>query len=123
MLSDNLYRNISAKTAAYQILPGDIGKLFTNAGATAAVTLTLPPVADLSVGWWCRFYVAADQSLTIASSGSADNIAAFNDLTADSIAFSTSGEKIGAGGELVWDGTQWLAFLNLGSDAQTPTVA
>lgn len=123
MLSANLYRQISAKTAAYQIVPEDIGKIFTNTGATAAVTLTLPVVADLTAGWWCRFYLTADQSLTIASQGSSDNIAAFNDAAADSIAFSTSGEKIGAGGELVWDGTQWLAFLNLGNDAQTPTVA
>lgn len=123
MLSKNLYQEISAKTASYQILPEDIGKTFTNRGASGAVTLTLPVVTDLTPGWWCRFYIVADQTLTIASQGSNDNIAAFNDAAADSIAFSTSGEKIGAGGELVWDGTSWLAFLNLGNDAQSPTVA
>ena len=123
MLSQNLYRKIEAKTASYQIKPGDIGKIFTNTGATADLTLTLPPVADLLAGWWCRFFLTADFAILIASSGSADNIAAFNDAAADSIAITTSGEHIGAGGELVWDGTNWLAFINLGQDTQSVTVA
>lgn len=123
MLFQNLYRQIVAKTAAYQIVPKDIGKIFTNTGATAAVTFTLPPVADLTAGWWCKFFITVDFAVTIASYGSADNIAGLNDAAADSIAFSTSNEIIGAGAEFVWDGTQWLAFLNLGGDAQTPTVA
>lgn len=123
MLHQNIYRDISEKAASYQIIPGDIGKIFTNRGASGSITLTLPPVADLSTGWWCRFSVVVDQTVVIASSGSADNINAFNDIAADSIAFQTSGEKVGGGGELVWDGTKWLVFLNLAAETQTPTVA
>lgn len=123
MISRNLYHKIEAKTASYQIKPGDIGKVFTNRGASGAVTFTLPPVADLTVGWSCRFFVAANQSFVIASSGSADNITTFNDLTADSITINTSAERIGFGSEFVWDGTGWLAFNMLGAETQTPTIA
>jgi len=117
------YRKISAKTAAYQIVDGDFQKIFTNRGASGAVTLTLPPTGSISVGWWCQYFIVADQTVTIASSGSSDDIAAFNDAAADSVAFSTSSEKIGSGGTLVWDGTNWLLFLNLGSETATPTIA
>lgn len=123
MLARNLYSQIVAKTADYQIVPGDIGKLFTNRGASGAVVFTLPVVADLTAGWWCEFFVAANQSFAIASSGSADNITTFNDATADSVTINTSGERIGFGARYVWDGTGWLAFHNLGAETQTPTIA
>lgn len=111
--SPNLYRNIVAKTAAYTMVPADIGKYFTTRGATTSVTLTLPVVANIAVGWWCVVYVAADVAAVIASNGSADNITTFNDLTADSITIDTSAERIGVAVELMWDGTGWLTFLHV----------
>lgn len=94
------------KTADYTILPGDNGFLFTNAGASGAVTFTLPTIAP---GYSFGFFVVADQTVTIASAGSNDNIVTTNDAGADSIAFSTATEKIGA---YVWlhtnsGGTKW----------------
>lgn len=123
MLAQNLYQKIEAKTASYQIVPGDIGKTFTNRGASGAVTFTLPVVADLTAGWWCRFFVVENQSFVIASSGSADNIVTFNDAGADSVTINTSAERIGFGATYIWDGTGWLAFHNLGAETQTPTIA
>lgn len=124
MLAGNLLRKISAKTASYQILGSDIGTTFTNRAAGGSVTFTLPPVADLPVGWWCRFFSAVlAQNFVIATSGSADDITTFNDLTADSVTLSTSSEIAGFGAEYVWDGTGWLAFHMLGSETQTPTIA
>jgi hypothetical protein len=121
-LGASLYRNISAKTAAYQILPGDIGKIFTNRGASGSVTLTLPVVTDIAAGWWCRFFVAANQALVIASQGSSDNITCFNELTGDTITIDTSAERIGFGCEVVWDGTGWDVFVNQG-ETQTITIS
>jgi hypothetical protein len=47
----------------------------------------------------------------------------FNDPTADSIAFSTSSEKVGAMIEVIGDGTGWLTLVHLGAETQTPTIA
>lgn len=102
------YKKVAAKTAAYQVRPEDIDTIFTTEGATAAVTFTLPPVTGLVAGWHCRFFSGADVGMTVASSGSNDNLIAFNDIAADSIAYSTSSEIIGSGCEVVWSGAKWL---------------
>jgi len=119
----NQLASVSAKTASYQVLNSDIGVIFTNRGASGAVTFTLPPTADLPTGWWCEFFVVENQSFAIASSGSSDNIVTFNDKAADSITINTSNERIGFGSTFYWDGTGWLAFNHLGAETQTPTIA
>lgn len=118
-----LYQTISAKTASYQIVPADLGTIFTNRGAAGAVTFTLPVVGDIQTGWWCEFFSAVlAQDFIIAAQGSLDNISTFNDLTADSLTLSTASERAGGGFRLVWDGTGWLAFLHT-EETQTLTVA
>ena len=96
-----------AKTANYTILPSDNGKLFTNTGASGAVTLTLPALAP---GYKFGFFVVANQNLTV-SSAAGNDIVVFNDAAASTLAFSTTNEKIG--GMLVvesnLDGTKWYA--------------
>jgi hypothetical protein len=89
------YRRVIAKTADYTILQSDHGTLFHNTGAMGAVAFTLPAVGDAG-GFECGFWVTADQSVTVASAGSNDNIVFFNDAAADSLAISTMSEKIGA---------------------------
>lgn len=121
-LGQGLYRKISAKTASYQIKEGDIGTLFTTRGASGAVTFTLPLATYLPSGWWCEFFQAADQNMVIAAYASGDNITTKNDLTADTITFSTATELIGNGVRVVWDGTGWLAFL-MTEETATATVA
>jgi len=116
------YRIVSAKTASYQIKEIDLGTIFTNRGATGAVTLTLPKTTTLPVGWNCSFMGVADQNLVIASYGSSDDIVAHNDAAADTLTFSTAADLIGSGGSLVWDGTGWL-FFPAYDDAVTLTVA
>ena len=118
----NLIQAIEAKTADYYMKASDIGKIFTNRGATGAVNLTLPDTAQIAAGWFVEFFVVANQSLTI-TAYTADTMVAFNDAAADSVAFSTSNEKIGGGGKVMWDGTGWLVFINLGMDSQTPVIA
>ena len=112
------FPKIAAKTAAYRIHPNDHGTLFTNRGATGAVTLTLPYSGWLPAGWRIFFAVVADQSLTITqATGDTDQMVVYNDIAADSIAVSTSAKKLGASGEIIWDGTGWLTLLNPQNDA------
>jgi hypothetical protein len=119
------FHSIVVKTADYQILESDFGKTFVNAGATAAVILTLPAVTNLPDGWWCRaFGMVLAQDLTLASSGSSDNLVTVNDLSADSVKLGTANERAGGGFEAVWDDTdsKWLIFTMTG-EVQTVTIA
>lgn len=114
-----LKRMVVAKTAAYTVVPAaDDKKIFTTRGATASVTFTLPAPADANAGTEIDIIAAADQTLVI--SGTADKIITFNDLDADGVTFSTTGEKIGAHVKAISDGTSWLVS-KLG--AHTATVA
>lgn len=109
-LAKGVYETIEAKTAAYQMVPGDVGKILTNRGASGAVTMTLPDKDDIPAGWNVRVFVVADQNVVIAST-EGDNIIAFNEADADSIAFQTAGDLIGSALEVVWDGTSFLIFM------------
>lgn len=104
----NQLKKISPQIAAYQILGSDIGTTFTNRAATAAVAFTLPPTGDLPAGWWCEFRNIDADGMSVASSGSADNIIAPNDTGADTITMTTASLTIGSALQVVWDGTSWL---------------
>ena len=118
----DLTRTIAAKTADYQVTKDDLGKMLTTRGTSAQVNFTLPTVGTVWSGWWVEFFNAAGQTMAILSSGSLDNISTFNDLTADSITFSTSSELIGASVKVTWDGTGWLSQL-MTEETQTSTIA
>jgi hypothetical protein len=89
------FRQIN-KTADYTIKPASDpnGATFTNAGASGAVVFTLPTPNAGMLGWWYDFVGLADQNITVAAP-TADTLIAINDLTADSVALSTAGQKIG----------------------------
>lgn len=111
---------VVAKTADYTVVAADNNKTFTNKGAGGAVNFTLPALAR---GLRFRFFVEADQTLTITSVPS-DSLVVFNDLAADTIAYSTASEKIGGGFEVIAnsDATKWLVFVYLGIETQTPVI-
>lgn len=111
----------NAKTASYYLTKDDASKLFTNKGAGGAIVFYLPPIAEISAGWSARFYIAADQTVTItAPSG---KLIAFNNAAATSIAFSTSGEKLGVHVEVIYDGALYMSIINLPAEAVTVTVS
>ncbi len=117
------FRKIVNKTASYRMVPEDVGTLFTNRGAGGAVTFTLPITTDIVSGWWCEVFACVlAQNLVLATYNSLDDLTTFNDLTADSITFSTSSEIAGASVRAVWDGTGWLCFL-MTQETQTATIA
>lgn len=111
---------VVAKTANYTVLANDSGTIFTNQGATAAVTFTLPATSG-SNGLVYFFYNCEDQNLLVAA-GTADTMTALNDVAADSVALSTTSLKIGGGWMVFGDGTSWHAAPMV-NDTQTVTVA
>ena len=115
----DLYIDEVAKTANYTIVSGDNGKLFTNLGAAGTVIFTLPALA---VGpFKFGFLVVADFTVQISSAEGA-NIVAFNNASANSLAFSTGGAKIGGHLEFFSnaDGTKWYVKVR---STNTITVA
>lgn len=96
---DGILRNliysprISAKNAAYSPLANETGTWYTTTAATQAIVFTLPVLVS-GTAWVFEFFNGADQNMTV-TAGTADTAVTFNDLAADSVAFSTASEKIG----------------------------
>ena len=112
----DLFKPVS-KTADYTVLSTDNGTHFFASGAN--INFTLPAIA-LNRGYRFRFTMISDHNLTVtAPSG---KLVTFNNATATSVAFSTSGNKIGASVEIVGlpDSTKYLALPH---GANTMTVA
>ena len=109
------------KTASYQVTKEDNGTIFLTTGATAAVVFTLPPITDGP--FWFRFINCADVDMTVTAKV-ADTMLTYNDLAADSIAFSTSSEKIGGEVEVICDGTTLIGLPRAADGRyQTATIA
>ena len=108
-----------ASTATLTI--GESGALVTTEGSTGAVTLTLPAVAtSKGVHYW--FVNAEDQNMIIAAP--AATMVTFDDVAADSIAFSTSSEKVGGAAFTYCDGAKWMMqLMTYDASAQAVTVA
>jgi len=113
---------VVAKTGNYTVLKSDHGTLFTTEGAGGTVNFTLPATADLPVGWYAEFFSVAAGAMTV-TAGTADTLVVFNDAAADSIAFSTTSEIIGAHIKCVKLTTSLIGvFVGLGAETQTPTI-
>lgn len=110
-------QGVTAKTADYSVLATDSGKVFTTTGATGAVNFTLPAKA---VGLEFTFINTVDQNMTI-TPDAVDTVVTFNDVAADTVAFSTVGEKIGAMAKAICDGTKWIV-INLSPNTATVTT-
>lgn len=97
-MSTRLERRVVPKTADYTINPASSldapGTVFTNRGAGGAVNFTLPAPTRKTLGWWYRFKCVVDQTITV-TAPVADTLVCLNDATADSLAISTGGQKIG----------------------------
>lgn len=111
--------SMTAKTADYTVTAGDYGKVFTTRGAEAAVTFTLPAASSANKGKWLGFLNVADQNIFVA--GPDEGLVVFNDLTADSIGFKTSSEKIAGAFVAISDGTSWIV-LPVATETQTISV-
>lgn len=109
-----------SKTADYTVVAADNLSLFDNTGAAGAINFTLPTLAN---GYMFGFRVQADQSVTVTSAAGNDMIA-YNDVSASSVAFSTGSQKIG-GMVVVYSNpgaTKWIVE-NRSAGTNTITVA
>lgn len=100
-----LVQRVTSKATNYTVVATDNGTLFY--AITADATFTLPAIKQ---GLEFEFLRASDHELVVASA-EGDNMIVGNDLSADSITFTTTGEQIGArikvkvisvGGVLKW---------------------
>lgn len=107
--SENYQPVIKAKTSDYTVTAEESGVIFTNRGASSAVTFTLPAVTNLPIGVHYDFYGVSASGFAVASNGSQDNIVTLNDAGADSITCTSTSKIIGASISVIWDGTSWLA--------------
>ena len=118
--SDKLVPVVEAKTTSYAVTSADFGKFLTTRGAGGAITFTLPAVVSGFKGAYVDFYNVADQDMIVA--GTAGELVTFNDAAANSVAYSTSSEQIGACVRAFCDGTSWLMIL-MAEETATMTVA
>jgi len=112
-------QTVTAKTTSYTCLYTDSSKVFTDTGAGAARTFTLPAVTY--TGWTADFVWVSGNAMVVASA-EGDNMVLFNDATADSISFATAGEIIGNSVTVISDGTRWLCQVHLATETATPTI-
>lgn len=127
--SDGIVRNFMfsprfvTKTASYTVLARESGTVFVTTGATAAVVFTLPAIAA-SYPWVFTFINGADVDMTVATAA-ANTLVTYNNLsTADSIAFSTSSEKIGGVVDVWSNGVSVFGVVRAGDPRyQTATIA
>lgn len=108
------------KTANYSVLTTDNYTEFNTLGAAGEVDFTLPAIAN---GYSFTFVNLAAQIMKVISA-EGGNIVALNNLTANSVAFSTGGQQIGGAVQVYSNsaGTKWLV-RNLSAGAATLTVA
>ena len=111
---------IKAKTAAYTCTVDESGVMFTNRGATVAITFTLPLNSTCPIGTRFSFYGVSAYGFTVTSNPS-DTIVTLNDAAADSITITSTSKIIGGAVDVIWDGTAWLA--KQASVGNTYTVA
>lgn len=125
--TDGIIRNLSwspriknVTTITHAPNARETGTYFTYVGLTAAVVVTLPVLVS-GTAWLFEFFNGTDQSMTI-TAGTADTAITYNDLAADSVAFSTSSEKIGGHVIAFTDGTNLFIVAHGASQAQHITI-
>jgi len=115
----NTRRRRSSHTANYTVTLEESGTHFDTQAAGALVLFTLPAVAD-SDGAWFTFFSAEDFELRIG--GPLDTLIVDNDAAADTIAFATATELIGAGFHVIGDGAFWHVSPWLPDELATLTI-
>ena len=85
---------VYANSGSVTVVAADNNKVYSTLGGTGATTFTLPALASVWSGWRCVFYNEVGQNMAVtAPSG---KLVTFNNATATSATFSTSGNLIGA---------------------------
>lgn len=117
-------QRVVPKTANYTIntISDRSRTLFTNRGASGAITFTLPTLQSGNsryLGWGYEFFVVVDQSFAVQSA--AGKMVALNNAAATSVTVNTGGQRVGAAIKCIWDGTSWLVTAD--TSGVTYTIA
>jgi len=117
-------KKVESISDSKSITVADCGTIFAITHTSAAITLTLPTVADAGKGWWARFVMIADgggsNDVTIAQNTSDTNnivlattcIDGANvTLAGDGFKFDVSASVPGDWGEIWTDGTKWYGIV------------
>ena len=112
--NDNKMMNVLSLTADTTLTQANSGSIINNQADDNAINITLPAQAK---GLNFIFSCVEDESMTI-TADTADTMVVFNDLAADALALSTSGEKTGGAFFVYSDGTNWIAH-EMVSEGQT----
>lgn len=108
-------KKVMAKTAAYTLTLEDNGAIITNKGASGSVTVTAP-TSVVPVGYHVFLAAMADQALVF--DPKPDTAKVYIKGAAQTAGYYFSVTDIGDFAQLVWDGTDWLAFGSIsGADA------
>jgi len=114
------WQRVEYVTADRTVVAADHGTLFICQGGSANVNFTLPAMLH---GYAFGFYNAQDYNMTI-TSAPADTLIVYNDAAADSVALSTTSEKIGGGFNVYGTSTSGKAIVIPQLwEGQTPTIA
>jgi hypothetical protein len=122
-----LYQGVGAgapvfetKTASFTATAADSGKIFLIVGATAAVVVTLPPIADGPFKFEIVHLSDVDLTVSTATADTMYTYAVAGD--ADSVGFATSSEKVGGTVEVYCNGVVLAALARIASSYQNVTV-
>lgn len=107
---------IEVVDASRDVTAADCGKILTNAGATGAITLTLPDASESLKGVNFRMVVRAAQNFKVATE-TVDTLVSRADAAADSILSAEIGNEI----YVFCDGSNWYAYGT--TDGGTYTIA
>jgi hypothetical protein len=110
---------VVAKLVSYTVKASESGTIFTNVGATVAVTYTLPAIGDGP--FYFKFIAGANYDIVVTAE-TADTMVTFNDLTADSVSFAQANEILGGTIEVWCDGTTLFALPRLAKELQTIVI-
>ncbi len=112
------WNRVIAKPAGYTVTAADTNTLFTTTGAVGAVTFLLP--TTVTKGSRFKFFNTVGQNMVVTAP--ANKLIGFNGATLTTLTFSTAGNLIGAGVEIIADdtGAKWMA-LPIGANTATFT--
>jgi hypothetical protein len=110
---------VSALTTNTTLNTTHFNGMITNRGAAGALNHTLPTANAALSGVWFEYWGFADQTQTFTASP-ADSLVILNDASADSIAFASNNQKIGAHSKFVCDGPNWYVAILQGNGTTSP---
>ena len=100
-------QKINALTANTALNSTHFDGVITNRGAAGAIVVTIPDASASNAGSYFEYRGIANQNATFQPE-TANTLVALNTATANSFAFSTANQKIGAAGHFISDGTAWI---------------